>query len=83
LACFEPFNVSTRGRPNCGPKSLSNPARGAANQGAATADDLYDALIAGGFDFEEKSEALSKWNLAISLGKNGAFVRTPNGLWVL
>jgi hypothetical protein len=58
-------------------------ARGKAGHGAATAEELYQALVDGGFDFEEKGEPLAKRNLAISLGKNMAFTRTPNGRWGL
>jgi hypothetical protein len=58
--------------------------RGTMNQGAASIDELYDALIAGGFNFEQKDEAVAKRNLAISLGKNTAtFARLPNGMWGL
>jgi hypothetical protein len=53
-------------------------------RGSATnQDELYDQLVKGGFDFEAKSVDLSKRNLAISLGKNMLFQRTPNGLWGL
>lgn len=54
-----------------------------ANLGAASPDDLYAALIAGGYDFETPSEANAKRILAISLGKNVLFQRTPNGHWGL
>jgi hypothetical protein len=59
-------------------------ARAGMKQGAASVDDLYAALIAGGFNFDQDDEAVAKRNLAISLGKNTAtFVRLPNGLWGL
>lgn len=54
-----------------------------ANLGAASPDDLYAALVAGGFDFETPSEPNAKRILAISLGKNVLFQRTPNGHWGL
>jgi hypothetical protein len=58
--------------------------RGALNQGAATSDEIYEALVAGGFDFEEKADGLAKRNMAISLSKNTTtFARTPNGTWGL
>jgi hypothetical protein len=59
-------------------------ARAAMNQGAATTDEIYNSLVAGDYDFEEKAEPLAKRNMAISLGKNTAtFVRTPSGAWGL
>lgn len=59
-------------------------ARAAVNQGAASVDDLYDALLAGGFNFEQKDQSIAKRNLAISMGKNTVtFVKLPNGLWGL
>jgi hypothetical protein len=58
-------------------------ARAAIHQGAASVDELFEGLMEGGFDFEEKAESLCKRNLAISLGKNMLFQRTPKGLWGL
>ena len=58
-------------------------ARQTMNRGAASQEELYAALIAGGFDFEAKSEDQAKRNLAISLGKNMMFMRTPHGHWGL
>lgn len=51
------------------------------NLGAASPDDLYTALVAGGYDFGTPSETNAKRILAISLGKNMLFQRTPNGHW--
>jgi hypothetical protein len=56
-------------------------ARGAANQGGATTEELFEVLTQGGYDFENSPNALRK--LGITIGKNMAFQRTPNGLWGL
>lgn len=48
--------------------------------GALPLDALYEALKAGGFAFDAKSDATARRSLAISLSKNtAAFVRLPNG----
>lgn len=50
-------------------------ARGASNRGglgAATVNEIYDALLAGGFKFESKDEANAKRGLRIGLSKNTA-----------
>ncbi len=51
------------------------------NMGAASADELYAALVAGGYDFETSSDTNAKRMLSISLSKNMLFLRTPNGHW--
>ncbi len=51
------------------------------NQGPASAEELYAALIQGGYDFKSRSESNSKRILAISLSKNPIFLRLPNDLW--
>ena len=58
--------------------------RKAAGRGPATAEDIYDGLIAGGYDKfpDNKDEALT--GLRISLGKSShTFVRLPNGSYGL
>lgn len=57
--------------------------RHATNLGAVSAEDLYAALIAGGYDFDTKSESQARRKLAIALSKNMLFQRTPNGFWGL
>jgi len=52
--------------------------------GPATAEDIYLEMVAGGFNFEEKSEENSKRALAVSLTKNSStFRRLPNDMWGL
>lgn len=54
--------------------------RRALKQGPATVNDLYDALVLGGFAFETKNEENAKRGLRISLTKNSAiFHKLPNG----
>jgi len=54
--------------------------RKAANRGAASVDDLYEALRKGAFKFDAKDEETAKRGLSISLAKNtSAFHRLPNG----
>jgi len=55
--------------------------RQSANLGAATLDELYGALLAGGYDPENKNEGIAKRNIAITLAKNTAFNRLPNETW--
>jgi len=57
-------------------------ARGAANQGGATTEELFEILTQGGYDFGEKPTHAMR-NMAISIGKNMLFQRTPTGLWGL
>ena len=51
------------------------------NLGAAPLEELFNALISGGYDIGKKSEGVAKRNLAISLSKNIAFIRLKNGSW--
>ena len=51
--------------------------RATRNLGAISLDELYDAMKAGGFDFENKNDQIAKRNLAITLAKNPAFMRVP------
>jgi hypothetical protein len=55
--------------------------RQSANLGAASLDELYEALISGGYDPENKNEGIAKRNVAITLAKNPAFNRLPNETW--
>jgi Arc/MetJ-type ribon-helix-helix transcriptional regulator len=54
-----------------------------ANEGPAVVNDIYTALIDGGFAFETKSAENSKRGLRISLSKNPIFYKLPNGSWGL
>lgn len=48
--------------------------------GPAETDEIYAALKAGGYNFEQKDEENAKRGLAVSVSKNTAvFVRLPNG----
>jgi hypothetical protein len=50
------------------------------NQGPATVNELYAALVEGGFAFETKNEDNAKRGLRISITKNTAmFHKLPNG----
>lgn len=54
--------------------------RWAANLGAATVNEIYDALCKGGFAYDTENEENRKRNLRISLTKNSAlFHRLKNG----
>lgn len=55
--------------------------RQSANLGAASLDELYGALLAGGYDPGNKNEGIAKRNIAITLAKNTAFNRLPNDTW--
>ena len=58
--------------------------RKSANLGAATANEIYDEMVAGGFHFQTKNEENAKRGLYSSLGKNTTtFHRLPNGTWGL
>jgi hypothetical protein len=41
-------------------------------------DDLYAAMLKGGFKFEAKSDVTAKRALAVALSKNTAFTKLPN-----
>lgn len=50
------------------------------NQGAASINEIYAALVEGGFAFETKNEDNAKRNLRISVSKNTAmFHKLPSG----
>lgn len=58
--------------------------RKALKQGPASLNDIYSALVAGGYKFETKNEENSKRGLRQSLTKNvGTFHKLPNGLFGL
>src|SRR6266436_3567472 len=46
--------------------------------GAIPLNDLFELMKAGGFQFENKDEAIAKRSVTITIGKNPAFVRVPN-----
>ena len=50
---------------------------------AATLDEIYDQLVAGGFDFTGKNDGIKKRGLAISMSKNRKFHHLPNDTWGL
>lgn len=55
-------------------------ARKAAGDGAASVNEIYDSMVAGGFKFETNNEDNAKRSLRISLTKNSqAFHKLPNG----
>ncbi len=54
-----------------------------AGLGPATEDELYETMLAGGYDFEEPNADRAKNNLKISMGKNPAFVKVPGGFYGL
>jgi hypothetical protein len=54
--------------------------RAAAGLWAATLDEIFDAMLQGGFKFEAKNAGTAKRSLAISLSKNAVtFHKLPNG----
>jgi len=54
--------------------------RRAQNLGAATNREIYDSLVAGGYEFDTKSEDIAQKSLRNSLAKNTAlFHKLPNG----
>lgn len=56
--------------------------RKAANLAPVTVDEIYDDLIAGGFEFTKgKNEAIQKRGIAISMSKNRKFYKLPNEKW--
>jgi len=53
-----------------------------ANLAPVTIDEIYDDLIAGGFQFTKgKNQAIQKRGLAISMSKNRKFYKLPNEKW--
>lgn len=57
--------------------------RHANGQGAASLDDLYENLVAGGYAFTGKNDGIKKRGLAISMSKNRKFHHLPNDTWGL
>lgn len=53
--------------------------RRAAGLGAVPLDALCNTLAAGGYVLEGKTEGIARRNVAITLSKNPAFMRIPNG----
>lgn len=52
-------------------------------QGAASLDELFEQLVAGGYAFTGKSDGIKKRGLAISMSKNKKFHHVPNDTWGL
>ena len=71
------------------PDGSSSVSRGLANHRraeliAATVNEIYDGLIAGGYQFDAKDALNAKRGLRISLTKNSStFYRVPNGRYGL
>jgi len=57
--------------------------RRVAGEGAAPLDEIYEELLAGGFEFVGKNEAIKKRGLAISMSKNQKFLKLSNEAWGL
>ncbi len=57
--------------------------RKAAGKGAATVNEIYEAMQSGGFRFSAKSDDNAKRGLYISLGKNPKFHKVPDGSYGL
>jgi hypothetical protein len=57
--------------------------RDAQKLGAATLDEIYEQLVAGGFRFIGKNDGIKKRGLAISMSKNQKFHKLPNDTWGL
>lgn len=58
--------------------------RQAGNLGAATVNEIYDEMVAGGYHFQAKSEENAKRGLYTSLGKSThTFHKLPNGTYGL
>ncbi len=51
------------------------------DQGPMSAHELYEIMEGGGFDFGDSSEGKALHGLKISLGKNRAFTKMPNGFY--
>ena len=50
--------------------------------GAIPLDELFEIMKAGGYDFDNKNEAIAKRNVAITIGKNSGFVKVPNSGYI-
>ena len=57
--------------------------RKASHRGAATLDEIYQELVAGGCELVGKNDGIKKRGLAISMGKNPKFHKLPNNTWGL
>lgn len=58
--------------------------RQAAGQGAASLDEIYEQLVAGGYEFTGKNDGIKKRGLAISMSKTSRkFHHLPNDTWGL
>jgi hypothetical protein len=57
--------------------------RRGAQLGAASVNEIFDALAAGGYAFETKNEDNAKTGLRQSLRKNSVFHKVPGGQWGL
>ncbi len=58
--------------------------RAAANMGAATVSEIYEAMMQGGYQFDAKNDENAKRGLYISLAKNTTvFHKLPNGTYGL
>jgi hypothetical protein len=52
--------------------------RKARGSSAIPLDELCETLKSGGYQFDNKNEAIARRNVAITLGKNPAFMRVPS-----
>jgi hypothetical protein len=58
--------------------------RKASGRGAATVNEIYDDMVAGGYNFAGKNDENNKRGLYVSLGKNSyMFHKLPNGTYGL
>jgi hypothetical protein len=53
--------------------------RAAASLGAISLDELYETMLRGSFKFDAKNDGTARRSLAISIAKNPAFHKVPNG----
>jgi len=51
--------------------------------GPASLNEIFDALVSGGYEFNTKSDQVSRISLNNQLGKNPVFYRLPNKQWGL
>ncbi|HXL74083.1 MAG TPA: hypothetical protein VN963_10725 [bacterium] len=57
-------------------------ARKSRNQGAISLNDLFEILKSGGFQFDTRDEVGAKRGVAITIGKNPAFLKVPNNGYI-
>ena len=57
--------------------------RQTAGQGSAPLVEIFEQLIAGGYQFTGKNDGIKKRGLAISMSKNQKFHKLPNDTWGL